>query len=97
MSGASGGGASQRLPGVHSGVKSTVAPGDPMARSQGQYGKGYDPAQAASNASLPVAQDEKAQPVPVVRSKGDVKGGLKTPREYQKAAIDAGSAASAFQ
>ena len=88
---------SQRLPGVHSGVKSTLTPGDPLARSMGNYKKGHDPLQAAANAGLPVAQDEEASPVPVVR-KGDGKGGgLKTPREYQKAADEAGVAARLFQ
>lgn len=88
--------ASQRLPGVHSGVKQSLTPGDPLARSMGNYKKGYDPV-AASNAALPNAQDESPVPVVGSRKNGDTGGGLKTPRDYQKAADQAGSAASAFQ
>jgi hypothetical protein len=71
--------AAQRLPGVHSGVKATLTRGDPLARSMGQYGKGYDPIQAANNAGLPTAADDKHEAgVSAVSRRG------MNPRQYSK-------------
>ena len=38
----------ERLPSLHSGVKSTVMPGDVMSREMSQYGKNHDFAAAAA-------------------------------------------------
>lgn len=68
--------AAERLPGPHSGVKTTVAPGDPLSRSMGHYGKGHDPmaAAAANSAGLPSVINEKP-PGAAVRGGA---GGFKT-------------------
>lgn len=64
--------AAQLLPGPHSGLKATLTPGDPLARSMNHYKKGFDP-MAAANAGLPAVVDEKPPTIPVRGGKGGIK------------------------
>lgn len=66
----------ERLPSLHSGVKSTVMPGDVMSREMGQYGKGHDFAAAAA-AGLPTATP--GQPPALVRGGA---GGIKAEPKF---------------
>ena len=66
----------QNLPGLHSGVKATLIPGDTMSRSMGQYGKGHS--MAAQTAALPDMAPHEVATVPVRDGKGGIK---KNPKE----------------
>lgn len=75
--------AQERLPGLHSGVMTTLTPGDPMSRSMGQYGKGHSFAlpSPADMAGLP--SDAGGSPKPggfaAVVSPLKLRGGTATP------------------
>ncbi len=85
----------QTLPGPYSGVRATVTPGDTLARSMGQYGKGatgmpavLDPTQAAV-ASPPT---KNAMPLMRARPGGGAppgpNGSTGSPRDYSNAGND---------